>query len=374
MATPGAVSCSVTFVGSYVAQISVSSGANTDYINCFLNGVTVVAGTNNGVAENISRTVDFSGLSPGQSYTLAVRPYGILDEPGTAFNATIKTIPIDPNGSASAGEEQITVSATFGSGTSSVDVYIVPTNKTISSSGGSVVFTGLTGGKSYTPYIRALGNNGVYSTYISLGSYTPTSAPPPPTYPSNLTSATATSTQATITASATPGSNTTHINVALFKGGVYQNVFRKLESSNSWSGTFSGLLASTAYELHFVPYNSDLAYQGAYTNRPISTKAVTPFSWGVTVSSGSSAIIYASKWLELQTLINEIRIDKGKSAYGFTGVSYVYTNASIYAWLANQFISSMSDLGVSLPSNVSTDSALTASWFNSIASAYNNII
>jgi hypothetical protein len=372
MGIPGKPSISLFYVGSYVSQIQVTFGVDTSYVNVFIPGAstqTIVVNSSGGYASH-------SGLSAGSSYTATARAYSSTGHSSDAVTLTVNTLPVAPSGSASAGVNSATVTATFGSGTSYVQAFISPAFKTISSSGGSAAFTGLTAGTSYTPSIRAFSPYGATSAWVTLNSVTPTAPPVVPGQPSVQV----TPQKNKILATVTFGSNTTSVNVIV-------RDMSDVQIGTTADATFSGqtvtlpanatlLTPNTNYKVLYRPYNG--ATSGSlYEISPVRTLSDIPgaWSWSFPVAVNQPCTIPAAEWISFQNKINEFRVAKGLSNYAFTTGSYVVSGKPFMAFLANQAVAAIAAMSpsVSPPAQVDSGDVFTAAWLNQLTNSLNSI-
>jgi len=186
-------------------------------------------------------------------------------------------------------------------------------------------------------------------------------------YPSSP-SWTATATSNSITTYVTFGANTHHVNVYL--PGASTPTLTLYSNGNV---THTGLTANTNYTLYIQAWDSTETYGSGSQSYVVKTAGARPsnFSgWGITVAAGQPCAITAAKWNEFTAKINAFRVYKGLSNYGFTTA---VPGNDIYAWMANQLISGMTGLGVSLPSTVSSGGDFTAAWLNALTTALNSV-
>lgn len=358
---PGSPSISVSSVGRTTASIYVSFGSNTNYVT-----VTITGSGQSNTAYS-SGTLNFSGLSSATTYTVTCTAYGSGGST-SGSNISLSTYPYSPGGDASAGIQSVIINFSRQGDSNLVEAYVAPYMQSSTASSGTFTFSGLTAGQSYYPSIRARGNNGVYSDWIPLGTIIPLAPAVPPSAPTVSIVPSYTKVDVTVTF----GVNTTYVNVIICPDGSTTQI-GPTQVINSSGGTvsFTGLTANTNYDVLYRPYNATLS--GTQEKRDTKTLAFNAFSWGTTISSGAPVVLTASKWLELQNGINIKRVEKGLSNYSFTGASYVSSGLPIYAWLANQFITSMSTIATGLPASVSSGDAISASWLNQLTNSYNNI-
>ena len=140
---------------------------------------------------------------------------------------------------------------------------------------------------------------------------------------------------------------------------------------------FAYTLAANGYYYPTGPYGTDGKSCGV-TFTVADGGGVKPtrpanWSWNSIVRAGSPIGITARDWSAFQDRINEFRDYKGLGQYWFTTVS---SNTPMYAYLVNQAITAISQIPGhgSLPSDAeSGKTIITASFFNSLASALNNV-
>ena len=131
--------------------------------------------------------------------------------------------------------------------------------------------------------------------------------------------------------------------------------------------TFSGLNSFTQYYIEIYVSGS------GYNDSAISAYYATTFwGWWHPVASGETFQIEASEWLAFQDAINEIRLKNGLGTYSFTTSStYVATGKDFQAFLMNQAINAINDLGFSV-STVSSGGTVYASLFNTLKDNLNS--
>lgn len=99
----------------------------------------------------------------------------------------------------------------------------------------------------------------------------------------------------------------------------------------------------------------------------------TNWAWSFSLTSGEDCLIPATEWLSFQQRINAFRSYKNLSAYGFTGASYVYADADVEYWLANQLRNAIYDMNTSVPAVVESGDDFDASWLIQLTNALNSI-
>ena len=121
--------------------------------------------------------------------------------------------------------------------------------------------------------------------------------------------------------------------------------------------------------LHIYP-ESYCTVQIIATN--IAAERPDDWSWWSTISSGSAIAITAAEWNAFTTRINEFREYADLSSYSFTTVS---SGTPISYWIVNQARTAISEISGhgSLPSAAVSGGKISASFFNSLASALNSI-
>lgn len=157
------------------------------------------------------------------------------------------------------------------------------------------------------------------------------------------------------------------------------NIINATINGINWPGLtgFPPLTCGTTYLVRgAVLYNGTwyTIESGAY----YSTLSCRPsnWSWPFSVASGQPCSIPASEWIAFQNRINEFRVYKGLSNYGFTTSTYVVTGQPFMAFLANQAVNAIDDMNppTTQPATVSTGDSFTAAWLNQLTNSLNSIL
>lgn len=359
---PGSPTISLSSYTNSDIIVNVTFGSNTSY-------VTVNLGGQSKNAFSSGTSLQFAGLSAGTAYTATCTAYN--GDGSTSGNTlSLGTTPNPPSATFTAGVQSISASFSRDASADYVELYAATAGHNnlgwSYSSSGTVVLSSMIAGSSYQTYVRARGvTSGLYTNWIPKETIVPTAPIPLPSLPSVSASPSYNS----VTVTVNFGANTDYVNVIICPdGSVTQIGDTQVVNSSGGSVTFSGLTTNTEYDIRYRAYNS----QGSTSQEKIDTRTLAfgIFDWGVTLTSGASAIIYASKWNSIQDGINTKRTSKGLGTYSFTRAAI---GNDIFASMANQLISSMSGIATGLPSSVSSGGAIYASWLSQIASSYNNI-
>lgn len=135
--------------------------------------------------------------------------------------------------------------------------------------------------------------------------------------------------------------------------------------------TFDGLQPNKEYAYNFVVNGVVQLSSARYFTTPASSRP-NNWSWTSTISSGADIAITATEWNSFCSRINQFRSYKSLSSYSFTTVSRGTTISATIVNQARTAINGISGHGT-LPSAATSGGTITASFFNSLASALNSI-
>jgi hypothetical protein len=200
--------------------------------------------------------------------------------------------------------------------------------------------TGLSYGVTYDFRVQSLNTDGegiVWSDYTEVTSWT--TAPKTP----SISVGTVDSDSITINVSGMSG-NYDDVRIDLFNSDSEYITTQFVYPGGESSTTFTELTPGETY--HFLARSKffinsiDLfSVSDASASATAAQPRPTDFSWTYsTISSGSDAVVDHRDWNALAGKIDEFRVYKGKSEYGFSTVT---AGGSIYAWQFNQLVNSL---------------------------------
>lgn len=141
-------------------------------------------------------------------------------------------------------------------------------------------------------------------------------------------------------------------------------------TSSSMTKTFSGLKAGTDYACNVKLDNKDWIGTQYFTTNKAAKPRPDNWSWYSSIYSGGSIGLSALEWNDFTTRINDFRAYKGLSKYSFTRVS---RGMNISASIMNEAVAAIRAMNSSVPNNVYSGNNISASFFNNLKNALNNI-
>lgn len=141
-------------------------------------------------------------------------------------------------------------------------------------------------------------------------------------------------------------------------------------TSSSMTKTFSGLKAGTDYACNVKLDNKDWIGTQYFTTNKAAKPRPDNWSWYSSIYSGDSIGLSALEWNDFTTRINDFRAYKGLSKYSFTRVS---RGMNISASIMNEAVAAIKAMNSSVPNNVYSGNNISASFFNNLKNALNNI-
>jgi hypothetical protein len=343
----------------------------------------------------------FSGLSPNTQYSFySEAKWG--DDWHSSGSCTVTTqaliVPSQPtNISHSVYENTCTISFTKGTNASYTKLSYwlnsdpVTFNWNTTTTGSSFSLSGLNYNDSYSYQLMSYSSDGESSGYTSTRSFT-TGNPPTPTPPLAPTiSIDSNGTTPSVWIKVYRVANTTGSSVSTFISKDNITFYTVSEYANQFGAsiitaepyvTISNLQSDTTYYFKAKAYKDGLESVWSSTVSQKTGIGKPPsFSWTTTIASGQPFSIKADDWNLFRTNIDSMRRYKGLTVYGFgsppvTDDDFYYSefNAvrnALYA-LRTYMTGSYAN-GALMPSTVSTDSDVYASFFINLAGSYNSI-
>ena len=232
------------------------------------------------------------------------------------------------------------------------------------SSGGSLTATGLSPNTKYSIEADIYYSGGLL---VSLSGTATTRSLPQLTSP-------------TLNTGATIKTNTS-IQITMYTVAEAERYYARINGGTIYSGTgrtfnFTGLRPNTQYLIEIKC--SAIGYSDSNWNRyRATTLSIQSWEWWYPKISGGNFNLTANEWIAFCNKINEVRVAKGLSEYGFTTSStYIAKDKPYYAWIYNQAKTAIDGLntGFNLLTATSGDMIRSNEHFNNLKNALNSAI
>lgn len=233
-------------------------------------------------------------------------------------------------------------------------------------SGGSLTATGLTPNTEYSIRCEIYRDSDNAYLVTLYGTATTRSLP-------QLTSP-------TLNTGATIKTNTS-IQITMYTVTEAERYYARIDGGTVYSGTgrtfnFTGLRPNTQYLIEIKCSAS--GYSDSNWNRyRATTLSIQSWEWWYPKISGGNFNLTANEWIAFCNKINEVRVAKGLSEYGFTTSStYIAKDKPYYAWIYNQAKTAIDGLntGFNLLTATSGDMIRSNEHFNNLKNALNSAI